>query len=378
MRLTQRTKKPIILVVDDTPENIDILKGALLPNHQVRPATNGQIALRAAKVLPNPDLILLDIMMPGMDGYEVCQRLKADPVTRDIPIIFVTAKAEVDDELRGLELGAVDYIIKPFSIPIVLARVSTHLALRKAHRELDARNQLLLEERDMIERMIVKMRHADHPDERHLRHLIAPVETTAGDMLLSAFTPDGRQLVMMGDFTGHGLSAAIGGPLVGHLFGEKVARGESGGRILHEINQQLCLRLPTGIFFAVALAEIAPDRSHARLWSGGMPDIMRIRNRAVLDRFSSRMLPLGIIPWPTEPEHHEINLLENDLLYLYSDGIIEAVDAAGEPFGLEKLEGELCRLIADGLPLEELLETLNHYVGATIHEDDITLAEVRA
>ncbi|MBF0273535.1 MAG: SpoIIE family protein phosphatase [Magnetococcales bacterium] len=378
MSPSKRKGKPIVLVVDDTPENIDVLKGALIADYQVRPATNGQIALRAANVLPNPDLILLDIMMPGMDGYEVCQRLKADPVTRDIPVIFVTAKADVEDELRGLELGAVDYIIKPFSIPIVQARVTTHLALRTAHRELDDRNRILTEEREMIEQMIIKMRRADRLDERYLRYLLAPVETTAGDMLLSAFTPDGRHLVMMGDFTGHGLSAAIGGPLVGHLFHEWVARGESGADILMAINHQLCLRLPTGIFFAANLVEISPDRSQATLWVGGMPSVPRMRDLTIVDRFPSLMLPLGIVKWDVAPDSHRIDLQPEDRLYLYSDGIVEAADPKGEMFGLERLEEELCRLVGGQLPLEGLIDRLNAYVGATTHEDDITLAEVRA
>ncbi|MBF0212397.1 MAG: SpoIIE family protein phosphatase [Magnetococcales bacterium] len=378
MSPSPRKNKPIILVVDDTPENIDVLKEALIPDFQVRPATNGAIALRAANVQPNPDLILLDVMMPGMDGYEVCQRLKADPVTREIPIIFVTAKSEVEDELRGLELGAVDYIIKPFSIPIVLARVSTHLALRNAHRELDARNQTLTEEREMIEHMVVKMRRADRVDQSQVRHLLAPVETTAGDMLLSDFTPDGRQLILMGDFTGHGLSAAIGGPLVGYLFHEWVARGESGERILMALNDQLCLRLPTGVFFAANLAEISPDRTRAKLWVGGMPEVPRLRAGQILDRFPSLMLPLGIVKWPTAPDCHAIDLQPDDRLYLYSDGIVEAADATGNMFGLERLEGELRRLLADDLPLDALITTLNEHVGSTTHEDDITLAEVRA
>ncbi|NGZ05142.1 MAG: SpoIIE family protein phosphatase [Magnetococcales bacterium] len=378
MRSQKRSNKPIILVVDDIPENIDVLKGALIADYQVRPATNGKIALRAANVQPNPDLILLDIMMPGMDGYEVCRQLKADPATRDIPVIFVTAKSDVEDEVLGLAAGAVDYIIKPYSIPIIQARVSTHLALRQAHRDLNDRNRILLEERRLIEEMIVKMRHADQMDEKYLRYLVAPVETTAGDMLLAAFTPDGRQMVMMGDFTGHGLSAAIGGPLVGHLFHELVASGASGGQLLTALNQQLCLRLPTGIFFAVQLVELTPDRTQAKIYNGGMPDTLHVHHKTIQQRYPSLMVPLGILSWSERPVCHELTLQPEDRLYLCSDGIIEAVNPDGQMFGKERLEEELCRLLTHQLPLETLLETLNQYVGATVHEDDITLAEIVA
>jgi class 3 adenylate cyclase len=122
--------KNSVLVVDDNPENIDLLGSILHQDHKIKVALNGNKALKIAGSENPPDIILLDIEMPGMDGYEVCRRLKADPQTRDIPIIFVTAKSDESDETKGFEIGAVDYITKPFSPPIVQARVKTHLALK--------------------------------------------------------------------------------------------------------------------------------------------------------------------------------------------------------------------------------------------------------
>ena len=122
--------KPTILVVDDTPDNLALMMELLKDEYTVKLANNGERALKLAAMTPHPDLILLDIMMPGLDGYEVCQKLKATPLTRDIPVVFLTAKSSVDDEKRGLEIGAVDYITKPISPPIVLARVKIHLALK--------------------------------------------------------------------------------------------------------------------------------------------------------------------------------------------------------------------------------------------------------
>jgi DNA-binding response OmpR family regulator/anti-sigma regulatory factor (Ser/Thr protein kinase) len=121
---------PKILIVDDTPENLDILMGLLQDKYQLFAAPAGVIALQIAKK-QIPDLILLDIMMPGMDGYEVCRQLKSDENTKDIPIIFITAKTETDDEVKGFKVGGVDYITKPFSPPTVLARVKAHLALKR-------------------------------------------------------------------------------------------------------------------------------------------------------------------------------------------------------------------------------------------------------
>lgn len=129
-------EKQTVLVVDDTPENIDVLVGTLKQDYHVKAAINGDMALKIVHSTP-PDIILLDIMMPGIDGFEVCRRLKEDYTTRHIPVVFITAKIGVQDELHGLELGAVDYITKPISPPIVKARVKTHLALYDQNRELD-------------------------------------------------------------------------------------------------------------------------------------------------------------------------------------------------------------------------------------------------
>lgn len=129
--------KPTILVVDDTPENIEVLDGILSKHYKVRFATNGAKALQMVRSATPPDMVLLDVMMPGMNGHEVCRELKSDPRSRAIPVIFVTALGEVADETEGFALGAVDYITKPVSAALVLARVKTHLALYDQNRELE-------------------------------------------------------------------------------------------------------------------------------------------------------------------------------------------------------------------------------------------------
>ena len=134
-----------VLIVDDTPENIDVLGEILRPHYKRSVALDGERALKIAQADSPPDLVLLDIMMPGMDGYEVCRRLKDDERTRDIPVIFVTAKGQVQDETMGFELGGVDYITKPVSPPLVLARVKAHIELAVAKRQLLSQNQILEE-----------------------------------------------------------------------------------------------------------------------------------------------------------------------------------------------------------------------------------------
>ncbi len=132
-----------ILVVDDEKFYLDVVVDLLNGDYKVVVAMDGEQALRRAETKPLPDLILLDVMMPDMNGYEVCKRLKSNQVTKDIPVIFLTVKSEVADEVKGFELGAVDYLSKPVSPPIVRARVATHLALNLARRQLLDQNRLL-------------------------------------------------------------------------------------------------------------------------------------------------------------------------------------------------------------------------------------------
>ncbi|MBV5310189.1 response regulator [Chromatium okenii] len=149
---------PTILIVDDSPENLTVLSELLQLNYRVRAATSGEKALRIATTPPWPDLILLDVMMPGMDGYEVFTRLRREPLTREIPVIFVTAMDSADAELRGLDVGAVDYIAKPIVPPILLARVRTQLELKQARDWLKNQNAYLETElaRRMQENLVVQ------------------------------------------------------------------------------------------------------------------------------------------------------------------------------------------------------------------------------
>ncbi|MCM8593883.1 two-component system response regulator [Accumulibacter sp.] len=140
---TDLNGRATVLVVDDTPDNLSLMSALLRNTYRVKVANHGEKALRIAASPAPPDLILLDVMMPDLDGYEVCRRLKADPGTRHIPVIFLTARSEIEDEQRGLALGAVDYITKPISPPILMARVATQLSLKASADFLRSKNDFL-------------------------------------------------------------------------------------------------------------------------------------------------------------------------------------------------------------------------------------------
>jgi putative two-component system response regulator len=150
---------PLVLIVDDNPENLTVIGELLQPDHAVRAANSGLRALRLARLEPRPDLILLDVMMPEMDGYEVLQQLREHPDTADIPVIFLTALNGSDDEERGMVKGAMDYITKPIRPPILLARVRTQLELKQARDLMRNRNHWL--EAEVSRRMAENQRIQD-------------------------------------------------------------------------------------------------------------------------------------------------------------------------------------------------------------------------
>ena len=172
--MREKRSKPLILIVDDTPDNIDVLVGALKAEYEIKAAVNGKRALQIARDNPKPDMILLDVMMPEMDGYEVCRRLKAEPVTSEIPVIFVTALNDAADERYGFDLGAVDYITKPIRPALVQARVQTHLALYDQNREQAKKIALRTEELQRTRLQIIQRlgRAAEYRDNETGFHVI--------------------------------------------------------------------------------------------------------------------------------------------------------------------------------------------------------------
>lgn len=191
-----------VLVVDDTPENLIVIGELLRPFYRIRVANSGQRALQVAKAAPLPHLILLDVMMPGMDGYEVLRRLQSDPLTRNIPVIFVTAMDADDDETRGLDMGAVDYITKPIRPAILLSRVHTQLELKQARDRMADQNRFLEAEvaRRMQENELIKeatlhalatLAEARDPETgNHLRRVQAYVQALASHLSRSSAYAD--------------------------------------------------------------------------------------------------------------------------------------------------------------------------------------------
>ena len=201
--------KPSILVVDDTPANLTLMTGLLQDDYQVRAATSGEKALKIACSDNPPDLILLDIMMPEMDGHEVCRRLKADEKTKDIPIIFLTAMSEAEDEEKGLKLGAVDYITKPVSPPIALARIYTHITMHRQKKALILSQQMLAAEINEAADYILSALPAELNGDIVTRWKHIPSTALGGDAFGYHWVDDEHLAIYLLDVCGHGVGSAL-------------------------------------------------------------------------------------------------------------------------------------------------------------------------
>ncbi|MBF0109074.1 MAG: SpoIIE family protein phosphatase [Magnetococcales bacterium] len=230
-------------------------------------------------------------------------------------------------------------------------------------------------ERDLVEEIITRMRRSEEFDARYLRFLQSPVENTTGDLLLSAFRPDGAQHLLLGDFTGHGLPAAIGGPMVADIFYSMTRKNLPLLDIVNETNLRLCQKTPADMFMAAGFLEIAPDRRGMTVWNCTIPDMLVFRRGRLIHRSVSTHFARGMIHHPvTSGTFLEVE--PGDRIFAYTDGFIEERDREEQMFGQKRFETLLQRMIQGNEPLETLRETLRSYRAGPCQSDDMTLVEV--
>jgi sigma-B regulation protein RsbU (phosphoserine phosphatase) len=378
-RTHQVVEKKLILVVDDAPANLQIVHSILKDDFKIRVATSGAKALDLVKVTPPPDLILLDVMMPEMDGYEVCGILKSRPEARDIPVIFLTGKTETDDETKGFDVGAVDYIHKPFSPAVVKARVHTHLVLREA-RELLARQLLdINNELEMAREIQLSILPHDIPRITGLeivsRYL--PMNSVAGDFY-DFIVVDGKHLgILVADVSGHGLPAALIASMLQVALAAQLQHAADPARVLAGLNRSLCGKFKHH-FVTASYIFVDMEKNVLSCAAAGHPPLLLWR--ASTGRASEILengLLLGLFPDATY-SFVEIPLQPGDKALLYTDGILEARSPSEQEFGPDLLKGFLesnhslkAGAFAD-LLLEELTGWSEHPKGDG-QEDDITL-----
>ncbi len=222
-----------------------------------------------------------------------------------------------------------------------------------------------------------RMHSASPFDARRVRHIQSSLERTAGDIVLSAYRPDGGQHVLAGDFSGHGLQAALGGPLVSYIFYRLTAEGCAMRQILEEVNRTLCRQLPTQLYMAAAALELSPGRERAMVWNCGLPPVLCLSAAGDMSRVDSSGLPLGISESAdTFEPHAQAELEPGKHCYLYSDGVTEAMSPGQELYGQARLEALVARIHRECLPLETVWQELDDWCGGQGLSDDALMIEV--
>jgi len=369
----------LILIVDDTPLNIGVISGALKDSYKTKVATTGEKALALASAEEKPDLILLDIMMPGMDGYEVCSRLKADPATSEIPVIFLTGQTSAEDETRGFEVGAVDYVHKPFSPAVVKARVRSHILLREARAQLASQLLALNTELEMARQIQLSILPHSIPKLAGLdiaAHYL-PMTSVAGDFYDFIQVDDKHIGILIADVSGHGLPSALIASMLQVALTGQAGHASEPDKVLLGLNRALCGKF-THNFVTAAYVYVDLENNRMRYGGAGHPPMLQWRNSTgKATQVLENGLVLGIID-ETNYEALEFPLEPGDRYVLYTDGILEAANSAQEQFGADRLMSFMKNhkhLEAEPFS-QTLLEDLSGWSNQTVdqgQQDDITL-----
>jgi serine phosphatase RsbU (regulator of sigma subunit) len=371
-----------ILIVDDTPINLGVISGALKDTYKTKVATNGEKALAIASSEDKPDLILLDVMMPVMDGYEVCRRLKANSATQSIPVIFLTGQTGTEDETRGFEVGAVDYIHKPFSEAVVKARVHTHLMLREAHEQIARQLVEINLELEMARQIQLSILPSDTPKIPGLdivaRYL--PMTSVAGDFYDFIILDDKRVGILVADVSGHGLPSALIASMLQVALTAQVAHASEPERVLSGLNQALCGKFERN-FVTAAYVFVDMERKLMTYAGAGHPPLLFSRkSTGKVSAVSENGLFLGMFPEATYSSL-ELPVQAEDRVVLYTDGIPETTSPSEQEFGtarfiefMEINQSLTVDQFADGL-LDELSRWSEQPRGQG-QQDDITVVTI--
>jgi serine phosphatase RsbU (regulator of sigma subunit) len=327
----------LILIVDDTPTNIGVISGALKDFFRTKIATNGEKGLALANAEEKPDLILLDIMMPGIDGYEVCARLKASPATAEIPVIFLTGQTGADDETRGFECGAVDYIHKPFSPAVVKARVRSHIMLREARAQLAAQLAAINQELEMARQIQLAILPHSIPQLPGLEIAArySPMTSVAGDFYDFIQIDDNHIGILIADVSGHGLPSALIASMIQVALGGQTPNAAEPAKVLAGLNRALRGKF-TMNFVTAAYVYLDLEKGFMRYAGAGHPPVLRWRNS---DGKTTKLIENGIVLGMIDEVEYsavEIPLESGDRHVLYTDGIPEAANASQVEYGFDR------------------------------------------
>jgi sigma-B regulation protein RsbU (phosphoserine phosphatase) len=367
-----------ILLVDDNPTNLQVLFQTLDGvGCKLLVAKNGEMALSIANKA-RPDLILLDIMMPDIDGYEVCRQLKSVPATADIPVIFLSALGDTEDKVKGLQLGAVDYITKPFQPDEVIARVNTHLTIHRLKREVESRKDQLEHELKVVSEVQQKLLPKQLPAIDGFK-LAAHYETSryaGGDYYDIIELPDNHWGFLIADAEGHSAPAAVLMAMTCALFRAYPDTTTDPAKMLHYLNEHLC-KVAEPSFMTALYAVYDANQKTMRIARAGqpLPMIYRFSEKQAVEFPCPGVYPLGIEPYEIEIPVTETKLEAGDRFLVYTDGVSERFNTEEDIYG----EKRVLRLLAiDSVDnprdvLAAIMADVERFAGERPADDDQAL-----
>ncbi|WP_458722997.1 ATP-binding SpoIIE family protein phosphatase [Pseudomonas brenneri] len=373
-----------VLIAEDSAADLLLLSTIVRrQGHRVLTATNGQQALEVF-ARERPQLVLMDALMPVMDGFEAARQIKQLAGETLVPIIFLTSLSGSQALARCLDAGGDDFLAKPYNPIILAAKINAMDRLRRLQATvLQQRDQIarhheyLLHEQRVAKAVFDKVAHSGCLNAaRNIRYLQSPYALFNGDLLLAAYTPSGDMHVLLGDFTGHGLPAAVGAMPLAEVFYGMTAKGYGLAQTLREMNAKLKRILPVDMFCCATLLCLSAQRRVVEVWNGGMPDgyvheVATGRRTPLV----SRHLPLGVLAPEVFDDCTQVwPMALGDRVFLLSDGVIDTADANEQLFGVERL----LQVFAANREPERLFEDIEQALAGFRGQvrDDVSLVEI--
>ena len=383
--MLQNPEKGIALVVDDEPTNRQMMH-MMLTNlgYQTYTAENGQVAVDLFQQ-HRVDLVFMDLMMPVMDGKEATRQIKALSDERFVPVIFLSASNDLDELSKCIAAGGDDFLNKPCHPTVLRSKIRAMERIRDLHNkvhdlyeEVSDLHSVMSADEHLAEKIFNQVVLADNIHIPGLEHFQRSPETFSGDVLLSASRPNGDVLLLLGDLTGHGLSAAIGVLPMAEVFRTMTLKGHAEEEILKEINSKLYNLLPTDRFVSMALITLFHNKQVAAVWNAGLPDIYLIdSNNKIKRTIKSVHPPLGVMrQLMSQPVPEVLMTAVGDRLLGYTDGLTEANNRSHEEYGEERL----CNTIENAFPgdpvYSQIMDHFDEFREGVDPRDDISILEI--
>lgn len=380
------TRSLKILVADDTDSDRFILETIVRKEgHHVVSAKNGLEAVAIFKQ-ERPDIVLLDALMPELDGFDAARQIKELAGDELVPIIFLTSLQDTESLVHCLDAGGDDFLSKPYNRVILKAKIKSFNRMRGLHSTmLSQRDQLaqhhnrLLQEQTVAKQVFDNVAHSGCLNANNVRFFLSSLAVFNGDVVVAGIRPNGNMMVLLGDFTGHGLPAAIGAMPLASTFYGMVHKGFSMSDVLREINKKLKSILPIGLFCCATMIDINFRRGRIKVWNGGLPAgiIYHCHDASVIP-IRSTHLPLGVLHDKSFKDDVQVfDISVGDKIYMWSDGIHEARNPAGEMFGEERLLELFANNMQQDKIFDEILSGVKGFIGTGEQDDDLSMIEIR-